>query len=48
MATVLAAPNVAGYSFDQAPNLADAQERRKLSEKRNQGFREHRAEMGVE
>lgn len=32
MATALAAPNVAGYSFDQAPNLTDAQERRKLSE----------------
>lgn len=33
MATAaLAAPNVAGYSFDQAPNLSDAAERRKLSE----------------
>ena len=32
MATALAAPNVAGYSFDQAPDLTDAQERRKLSE----------------
>ena len=32
MATTLAAPNVAGYSFDQAPDLTDAQERRKLSE----------------
>jgi hypothetical protein len=32
MATVLAAPNVPGYSFDQAPNLSDAQERKKLSE----------------
>src|ERR1700738_4842906 len=32
MATALAAPNVAGYSFDQAPDLTDPQERRKLSE----------------
>jgi len=32
MATALAAPNVAGYSFDQAPDLTDAQERKKLSE----------------
>jgi hypothetical protein len=32
MATALAAPNVAGYAFDQAPDLTDAQERRKLSE----------------
>lgn len=32
MATALVAPNVAGYSFDQAPNLASAEERRKLSE----------------
>ena len=32
MATSLAAPNVAGYSFDQAPNLSKAEERRKLSE----------------
>lgn len=32
MATGLIAPNVAGYSFDQAPNLSDAQKRRKLSE----------------
>jgi hypothetical protein len=32
MATALMAPSVPGYSFDQAPNLADANERRKLSE----------------
>jgi hypothetical protein len=32
MATALAAPNVAGYSFDQAPDLTDALERKKLSE----------------
>jgi hypothetical protein len=32
MATSLAAPNVAGYSFDQAPNLLKAEERKKLSE----------------
>jgi hypothetical protein len=32
MAMALAAPNVAGYSFDQAPNLSNAEERRKLSE----------------
>jgi hypothetical protein len=28
----IATPNVAGYSFDQAPNLSNADERRKLSE----------------
>jgi hypothetical protein len=32
MATILAAPNVAGYSFDQAPDLSSAEDRRKLSE----------------
>jgi len=32
MATALIAPSVAGYSFDQAPNLASADERKKLSE----------------
>lgn len=32
MATVLAVPNVAGYSFDQAPDLSDAEERKRLSE----------------
>ncbi|MGH9344521.1 MAG: antitoxin Xre-like helix-turn-helix domain-containing protein, partial [Terriglobia bacterium] len=32
MATALAVPQVAGYSFDQAPDLSDAEERRKLSE----------------
>ena len=32
MSSELAAPNIAGYSFDQAPNLSDAEERRKLSE----------------
>jgi hypothetical protein len=32
MATALAAPSVAGYSFGEAPNLADARERRRLSE----------------
>ena len=32
MATALAVPIVAGYSFEQAPNLSNAQERRKLSE----------------
>jgi hypothetical protein len=45
MATALAAPNVAGYSFDEAPDLTDAQEQMKLSEKRHQGIREHRSEM---
>jgi hypothetical protein len=28
----MAAPDVAGYSFDQSPNLSNADERRKLSE----------------
>jgi hypothetical protein len=32
MATALAVPNVAGYSFDQAPDLSDAGERKRLSE----------------
>jgi Protein of unknown function (DUF2384) len=32
MSTTLAAPNVVGYSFDQAPNLSDPEERRRLSE----------------
>lgn len=32
MSTTLVAPNVAGYSFDAAPNLANPDERRKLSE----------------
>jgi hypothetical protein len=32
MATALAAPNIAGYSFDQAPNLSNAEERKRLSE----------------
>jgi hypothetical protein len=32
MATALAAPNIAGYSFDQAPNLSNTEERRRLSE----------------
>lgn len=31
MATALVAPNVVGYSFDQAPNLADSRERKRLS-----------------
>jgi hypothetical protein len=32
MATALTVPQVAGYSFDEAPNLADPGERRRLSE----------------
>jgi hypothetical protein len=32
MATVLAVPHVPGYSFDQAPNLSDPEERKRLSE----------------
>ncbi len=32
MATVPIAPHVAGYSFEQAPDLSDPGERRKLSE----------------
>ena len=32
MATAPIAPHVAGYSFEQAPDLSDAVERRKLSE----------------
>lgn len=32
MATALAAPIVAGYSFDQAPDLTDPHERKRLSE----------------
>ncbi len=32
MATALAVPQVAGYSFDDAPDLSDAGERRRLSE----------------
>jgi hypothetical protein len=32
MATALMAPSVPGYSFDQAPNLADPAEQRRLSE----------------
>ena len=32
MATALVAPHVAGFSFDQPPNLSDAQQRRRLSE----------------
>jgi hypothetical protein len=32
MATALAVPNVTGYSFDEAPDLSDARERKKLSE----------------
>jgi len=47
-ATVLAAPNVPGYSFDQAPNLSDAQERKKLSENAIKVFREHHREMESE
>ena len=31
-AAALALPNVAGYSFDQAPDLSDTQERKRLSE----------------
>jgi hypothetical protein len=31
MASALIAPNVAGYPFDQAPNLASAEERGRLS-----------------
>ncbi|MGH9604970.1 MAG: MbcA/ParS/Xre antitoxin family protein [Terracidiphilus sp.] len=31
MATALAVPQVAGYSFDEAPDLTDAEERRRLS-----------------
>jgi hypothetical protein len=31
MASALVAPNVAGYAFDQAPNLASAEERGRLS-----------------
>ncbi|HEX3941628.1 MAG TPA: MbcA/ParS/Xre antitoxin family protein [Acidobacteriaceae bacterium] len=32
MAATLVAPNVAGYSFDRAPDLSDAGERKRLSE----------------
>lgn len=32
MATAVAVPNVIGYSFDTAPDLSDAAERRRLSE----------------
>lgn len=32
MTTALAVPAVPGYSFDEAPNLADAAERKRLSE----------------
>lgn len=32
MSTALAVPNVVGYSFDQAPNLADSSARKDLSE----------------
>lgn len=32
MATALAVPNVPGYSFDQAPNLSNVEERKRLSE----------------
>jgi hypothetical protein len=32
MATAVAAANVVGYSFDAAPDLSDANERRRLSE----------------
>lgn len=32
MSTALAVPNVAGYSFDHAPDLTDPEERRRLSE----------------
>jgi Protein of unknown function (DUF2384) len=31
MSSALIAPNVAGYPFDQAPNLASAEERRRLT-----------------
>ena len=31
MATLPLAPDVAGYSFDQSPNLANAEERKRLS-----------------
>ena len=32
MATALLAPSIPGYSFDEAPDLSDPQERRRLSE----------------
>ena len=48
MATTLAASNVAGYSFDQAPDLTDAQERRKLSENAIKVFVNIAQRMGFE
>jgi hypothetical protein len=38
MAVALAVPNVAGYPFDHAPNLANAEERGRLSQSALKGF----------
>lgn len=47
MSTLLAAPVVAGYAFDQAPDLTDAQERARLSGSAIRAFLNITAKWGL-
>jgi hypothetical protein len=47
MSSVLIAPMVAGYPFDQAPNLANAEERRRLTESAIKAFVNISAKWGL-
>lgn len=47
IATLLSAPSIAGYSFDQAPNLADPAERERLSSSAVKAFIKITAKWGL-
>ena len=47
MSSALVAPNVAGYSFDQAPNLALPEDRRRLSASALKAFLKITAKWGL-